>query len=107
LHGKNVDTYGIEDAVQAKRWEQAYASHSSSINALTDSRSVAMISNLIKLMDHKKTRTAGLVAGLAHLPKMIEELKNKKISYIVIIPHSIEEFDQEDARQHEIFYLKK
>jgi hypothetical protein len=47
------------------------------------------------------------VAGLAHLPKMIEELKNKKISYIVIIPHSIEEFDQEDARQHEIFYLKK
>ena len=72
------------------------------------SRDKAMVKNLLKTMIEKKLQDAILVVGAAHICGIKEELKNKNISFLVVIPKGmIKGFSEHEEKIYRYTLQKK
>jgi len=93
MYGSRVYTFGAENDSLLKLG-RAYASIGMADNVPERTQKVA--ENMIKEMDKRQSKVAGLVIGMYHLGCLKRDLDTKDVSYLMFMPPSIDDFDPAD-----------
>lgn len=112
LYGQDIFTAGLEtpelyedSIIEGYLFQRPFRSGSykyfEHMRKNTDLRSIAMVENLTRVMrgnneDRRKFNQAVMMVGAGHVGRMVQELSNRGISYVVVIPQSANHAEQCD-----------